>query len=82
MSHVPAPKILEAFPQAKIVKRKTPVKEGGSFRKRWEDQDYIYEWDSRHGLVEKYDKRGNHLGEFDPLSGEKINPRVASRRII
>ncbi|GCL37133.1 colicin E3 [Anabaena aphanizomenioides LEGE 00250] len=81
MSYFPAPIILEAFPQAKKVKGKTPVQGGGALRKRWKDQDYIYEWDSRHGLVEKYDKRGNHLGEFDPFTGEKINPRVPSRRI-
>jgi hypothetical protein len=56
--------------------RKHPYKEEAGYEK------YIYEWDSRHGLVEKYDKRGNHLGEFNPVTGEKINPRVASRRII
>ncbi|OBQ40152.1 MAG: colicin E3 [Aphanizomenon flos-aquae WA102] len=82
MSYVPAPKTLEAFPKAKLVDKKTPVQGGSGLRKRWKDKKYIYEWDSRHGLVEKYDKRGNHLGEFNPVTGEKINPRVASRRII
>lgn len=81
MSYFPAPQTLEAFPKAKLAKPKTPIQGGGGFRKRWKDQEYIYEWDYRHGLVEKYDKRGNHLGEFDPLTGEKINPRVASRRL-
>ncbi len=82
MSYVTPPKTLEAFPTAKLVKSRTPVQGGGGLRKRWEDQEYIYEWDSRHGSVEKYDKRRNHLGGFDPVTGEKISPRVASRRII
>jgi len=28
-----------------------------------------YEWDYQHGGVEKYDKRGHHLGEYDPDTG-------------
>ncbi|MDF2386973.1 hypothetical protein JMG10_36260 [Nostoc ellipsosporum NOK] len=79
MTYIPAPKTLTAFPQAKSVKPKTPIY-GGGLRKRWEDEEYIYEWDYRHGLVEKYDRRGNHLGEFHPVSGEQMNPKVASRR--
>ncbi|MFN6480972.1 MULTISPECIES: colicin E3/pyocin S6 family cytotoxin [unclassified Nostoc] len=82
MNYYPAPKTLEAFPDAKQVKPKTPVQGGGGLRKRWDDQEYRYEWDSRHGLVEKYDRRGNHLGEFDPKTGEQINPKIASRRIL
>jgi hypothetical protein len=49
------------------VRPKTPVKGGGGLRKRWKDAEgNIYEWDSQHGRLEKYDKRGRHLGEFDP----------------
>lgn len=80
MPYVPAPQTLEAFPQAKRVKPKTHVQGGGGLRKRWEDEEYIYEWDYRHGLVEKYDKRDNHLGEFDPITGVKIKPGDDSRR--
>ncbi len=78
MSYIPPPKLLPAFPDAKIVKRKTPIP-GGGLRKRWEDEKFIYEWDSLHGRVEKYDKRGNHLGEFDPNTGEQTKPADSSR---
>jgi len=81
MTYYPAPKTLEAFPKAKLVKLKTPRQGGGALRRRWEDEKCIYEWDYRHGLVEKYDKRGNHLGEFDPITGERIKPGVATRKI-
>ncbi|MDA0712908.1 MAG: colicin E3/pyocin S6 family cytotoxin, partial [bacterium] len=41
----------------------------------------IFEWDYQHGTVEKYNKRGVHLGEFDPLSGEQLKPANQKRRI-
>ena len=78
MTYIPPPKDLPAFPEARRVKPKTPIP-GGGLRKRWEDKNYIYEWDSLHGRVEKYDKRGNHLGEFDPITGEQTKPADPSR---
>lgn len=48
---------------------------------RWQDQKFIYEWDSFHGKVEKYTKRGQHLGEFDPLTGEQTKQADLSRSI-
>ena len=41
----------------------------------------IFEWDYRHGNVERYDKRGNHLGGFDPETGEQIAEAVSTRRV-
>ncbi|HFL1444776.1 TPA: S-type pyocin domain-containing protein, partial [Enterobacter kobei] len=63
---------LPAFPDAKMAKKRTPVKGGGTLRSRWKDsKGRIFEWDSQHGTVEMYDRSGrNHLGEFDPVSGE------------
>lgn len=78
MSYIPPPKLLPAFPKAKIVKPKTPIS-GGGLRKRWKDEEFIYEWDSLHGRVEKYDQRGNHLGEFDPNTGVQTKPANPSR---
>jgi hypothetical protein len=81
-SHQPhkAPTILPAFPQAKVVPRKTFVQGGGGMRKRWKDDNHIYEWDSRHGRVEKWDKRGKkHLGEFDPDTGNQLKPADPSK---
>ncbi|WP_420886598.1 colicin E3/pyocin S6 family cytotoxin [Candidatus Finniella inopinata] len=57
---VVAPVSLPAFPEAVIAPRKTYVQGGGAMRRRWKDKDYICEWDSRHGTVEKYNKRGTN----------------------
>jgi len=81
-SYVPPPKDLPAFPGAKRVRPMTPVPGvPNKKRARWEDNDYIYEWDYQHGTVEKWDKRGNHIGEFDPYTGEQLKPADPSRRI-
>jgi putative cytotoxic protein len=66
---VPAPRRLSAFPSAERV---TPK----SGRHRWFDgrNGYIYEWDYQHGRVERYDRRGRHLGEFDPQTGAMTKP--------
>jgi RHS repeat-associated protein len=79
---VPAPKELDAFPDAQWAKPKTPVQGGGGLRPRWKDSDgRIYEWDRQHGTVEVYNKRGRHLGEFDPKTGEQVKPNDPGRRI-
>jgi len=44
-------------------------------RQRWIDPDdgRIFEWDSQHGSVEVYARRGKpHLGEFDPYTGRQL----------
>ena len=52
---------------------KTPRSDGGGLRKRWRDPSgRIYEWDYRHGTVEVYNRRGRHIGEFDPYSAEQL----------
>ncbi len=74
---------LPAFPDAKTAKKRTPVKGGGSLRSRWKDsKGRIYEWDSQHGTVEIYDRSGrNHLGEFDPTTGEQTKPADPTRKV-
>jgi hypothetical protein len=66
---VPAPRHLKAFPDAERVKPK-------SGRHRWFDErtGYVYEWDYQHGRVERYDRRGRHLGEFDADTGAMTKP--------
>jgi hypothetical protein len=78
----PAPKDgLPAFPDAERVRGKTQVQCGGKLRERWKDRDFIYEWDAQHGTVDKYNKRGNHIGEFDPNTGQQTKPKDSKRRI-
>jgi len=74
------PKTLPAFPRAKEAPRKTFVQGSRGMRKRWKDDNYIYEWDYRHGRVEKWDKRGKkHLGEFDAQTGQQLKPGNPSK---
>lgn len=76
------PESLPAFPEAKQVRGKTRVQGGGYIRPRWVDhQGYIYEWDLRHGTIEKYNKRGVHLGEFTHDTGVRTKEADPSRRI-
>ncbi len=77
-----APDFLSGFPQARRVKSKTVVQGGGKKRARWIDQEgQILEWDYQHGAVEVYNRRGNHLGEFDAKTGERLKPRDPSKEI-
>ena len=73
--HLP-PDNLPAFPDAKQSRRKGE-------RKRWIGADgKIYEWDSRHGEIEVYDKTGKkHLGGFDHKTGKQLSKPVPGRKI-
>ncbi|MDU8925686.1 colicin E3/pyocin S6 family cytotoxin, partial [Pasteurellaceae bacterium LIM206] len=80
----PAPKKdqITGFKDLIKVKDKTPVQGGGKLRPRWKDHDgNIFEWDSQHGTLEKYNKRGVHLGEFDYKSGIQTKPANPNRRV-
>lgn len=81
-SYHPAPRGLTAFPDAQVTPRKTPIKGGGGLRKRWKTRDgTIFEWDSQHGTVEKYNKRGKHLGEYNPETGHQTKDADSSREV-
>ncbi|MCP1445969.1 hypothetical protein J3D54_005101 [Pseudomonas sp. GGS8] len=74
------PLTLPAFPDALPVKSKSSVQGGGSKRSRWKDRKgRIYEWDSKTGAIEMYDKQGKHLGEFNHETGEQIDPAKPGR---
>ena len=78
----PVPDTLAGFPGAQRTKAKTSVQGGGGMRARWLLPDgSILEWDSRHGAVEKYNKRGNHVGEFDPNTGAQTKPADKTRKV-
>ncbi len=79
-SYVPAPKELPGFPDAKVAKGTTPYP--GGIRKRWKTPDKkILEWDYQHGEIELYDKKGKHLGAYDPNTGNIVKPAKDDRNI-
>jgi hypothetical protein len=80
--YTPAPANISGIPGLRRARPKTPVQGGGGLRRRWVDQDgNIYEWDSQHGTLERYDRRGRHQGEYDPTTGNQTKPPDASRRV-
>jgi hypothetical protein len=44
-------------------------------------EDRYYTWDSLHGELEVFNKRGRHLGVVCPITGDLIKPAVKGRRI-
>jgi len=81
MTYIPPPEVPPAFPHLKRTKLKTG-KKGANLRRRWVDEDgNIYEWDSFHARIEKYNRRGKHLGEFNPLTGVQTKPADPARRV-
>ena len=81
-TRVPPPSTLPGMPGARKVTPKSPVQGGGGKRARWEDGKNIYEWDSQHGEVEKYDKQGKHLGAYDPNTGAQLKGPVSGRKCV
>jgi hypothetical protein len=80
LKYFPKPDFPTAFPSAKWAPPKTRMK-GGGLRPRWKDKNNIYGWDFQHGAVEKYDKRGKHLGEFNHITGVQTKPANPTRWI-
>ncbi|NOI81671.1 filamentous hemagglutinin N-terminal domain-containing protein [Vibrio tubiashii] len=81
-SYIPAPKNINGISGLTIAKSKTSVQGGGKLRRRWKDsKGNIYEWDYQHGEVEKYNKRGKHLGQFNPETGEQTKPADKTRKV-
>jgi hypothetical protein len=52
-----------------------------NYPRRWRESNRIYEWDSLHGELEVYNRRGKHLGSADPRTGAMIKPAVPGRTI-
>ncbi len=78
----PAPANIPGIPGLRRARPKTPVQGGGGLRKRWTDSDgNIYEWDSQHGALEKYNNRGKHVGEYDPETGAMTKPADPTRDV-
>jgi hypothetical protein len=45
------------------------------------DRNNYYTWDSLHGEIEGFNKRGRHLGAFHAETGEQIKEAVRGRTI-
>jgi len=52
-----------------------------SARKRWQSATQVYEEDTQHGDLEKYNSRAKHMGSVDSESGEITKPPVKGRSI-
>ncbi len=51
-------------------------------RRRWRGgKKQVYEEDTQHGELEKYNRRGKHEGVVDPETGEIIKDPVKGRTI-
>jgi hypothetical protein len=80
--YVQPPDQLPAFPEAKRCPSKTYIGRSQKQRTRWRCQEFIYEWDYRHGCVEIYcRKNGRHRGEFDPMTAQQVKPPNPKYRI-
>ncbi|OBU11205.1 hypothetical protein AYY17_00110 [Morganella psychrotolerans] len=82
----PAPKTeeIKGLGDLKGTRKKTPKQGGGGKRDRWIGSKgrKIYEWDSQHGELEGYRASdGQHIGAFDPKTGNQLKPADPKRNI-
>jgi len=70
---IPSPSILDGFEYL------------GAFdgERRWRSHGgkRLYTWDSLHGEVEMFNKRGKHLGSLDAKTGDLLKEAVRGRTI-
>ena len=67
--------------QGRFVRGLTTIKRKGH-RKRWTNRrGQVFEEDTQHGELEKYNDRGRHEGSVDADSGEVIKDPVRGRTI-
>lgn len=69
------------IPEGSILDGLESIVRGGQKIWRSPDGQRLYTWDSLHGEVEIYNKRGQHLGVQDPCTGKLIKDAVKGRRI-
>ncbi len=41
----------------------------------------FFTWDHLHGEIEAFDKRGNHLGAFDGVTGVQLKEAIRGRKL-
>lgn len=75
---------IKGLGELKESKPKTPKQGGAGKRARWvgDKGRKIYEWDYQHGEIEGYRASdGQHLGAFDPKTGNQLKPADSKRNI-
>jgi len=70
---MPKPSILDNFEDLGLV--------NGERRWRSDGGKRLYTWDSLHGEIEVFNRRGKHLDAMDPLTGRMTKAAVAGRTI-
>ena len=70
---IPKPSILDGFRVVGI--------EGGRKIFKDDSEGLFYSWDSMHGELEVFNKKGLHLGAACPQTGVIVKPPVKGRRI-
>ncbi len=55
--------------------------EGGRKVYKDDNENIYYTWDSLHGELEVFNKKGRHLGAASPLTGLLIKPPVRGRKL-
>ncbi|MEX3025489.1 colicin E3/pyocin S6 family cytotoxin [Proteus sp. STS61-E] len=75
---------IKGLGELKESKPKTPKQGGAGRRTRWigDKGRKIYEWDYQHGEIEGYRASdGQHIGAFDPKTGNQLKPADPKRSI-
>nr|WP_232799327.1 colicin E3/pyocin S6 family cytotoxin [Proteus vulgaris] len=81
---VPRTEDIKGLGILKPVQGKTPKQGGAGKLNRWKGDKgrRIYEWDSQHGELEGYRASdGQHIGAFDPKTGNQLKPADPKRNI-
>jgi Cytotoxic len=75
LSYIPIPKpsILDDCIKHRVKNRKQIWKSIDGKR--------FYTWDGRHGELEVFNKKGFHIGSFDPVNGEMLKSAVQGRKL-
>lgn len=69
--HKPIPSFLDSCEKYKVVKGQQLYRLNNKF----------FTWDGLHGEIEAFDKYGYHLGVLNAITGDKIKPAKAGRRL-
>lgn len=73
---------IKPVPKPSILDKQVPLGYvNGEKRWRSTDRQRIYTWDSLHGEIEAFTRRGRHIGACDPQTGMFIKDAVKGRRI-